>query len=68
MSFDLACKLFVKGLRQLRLWLVINYTLTKSVVVMANKSVDTSVSLQTSYLSLQLISTQNKTQWSRTDP
>ena len=43
MSFDSACKLHVRGSKQLKLLLVITRALTKSVVVMANKRVLVSV-------------------------
>ena len=44
MSLDSDCKLFVRGFRQFKLLLVIKRALTKSVVVIAVRSVDASVS------------------------
>ena len=43
MSLDSDCKLFVRGFRQFILLLVITRALTKSVVVIAVRSVDASV-------------------------
>ena len=44
MSLDSDCKLFVRDFRQFKLLLVITRALTKSVVVIAVRSVDASVS------------------------